>query len=412
LPPIKDIGLGSPTGLTFGYHARFPAKYQEAFFMCDWTYGKLYAAHLSPEGSAYKAETEVFLSGTPLALTDIVVNPKDGAMYFAVGGRGGQSALYRVSYVGTESTAPSKGDNGGAELRNLRHQLEAFHGKQDPKAIEFAWPYLAHDDRFIRFAARVAIEHQPVDQWKELALKETQPVAAINALLALVRATAQDPITFRNQGKAGGKKGGGLGGKGAGGPAGISGWSLTEAIPGIEMKTPLLGALDRIDVSKLTEPQISDLLRVYSIIFNRLGQPDRATRNRLIRRFDPLLPSKIYTLNFDLCQFLAYLEAPGVVEKGVKLMSQTNVKEEQMGFAWSLAYVETGWTTALRKEYFDWYTVKAAKYRGGNKYSQIVGTLKQTALSHLTADERKALNFGPAPAPVLDTLLIERNLGP
>jgi hypothetical protein len=214
-----------------------------------------------------------------------------------------------------------------------------------------------------------------------------------------------------HQGKAGGKKGGGFGGKG-GGPARIAGWSLTEAIPAIEMKTPLLEALDRIDVSKLTEAQVSDLVRVYALVFNRLGQPDRATRNRVIRHFDPLFPAKSYTVNFDLCQLLAYLEAPGVAEKGVNLMAQTNVKEEQMGLAWPLAYVETGWTPALRKEYFDWYTVKAAKYRGGLKYSQIVGTLRQTALSHLTADERKALNVGLAPTPLPNTAWVDRTRGP
>jgi hypothetical protein len=411
LPPIKDIGLGSPTGVTFGYGAKFPAKYQEAFFICDWTYGKLFAAHLTPDGAAYKADVELFLSGTPLALTDIVVSPKDGAMYFTVGGRGGQSALYRVSYVGQESTAPSKGDNSGADLRNLRHKLESFHGKADPSAVAFAWPYLDHEDRYIRFAARVAIEHQDVKEWKELALKETKPAAAINGLLALVRATAHDPITFKNQAKkgaAGAKKGGGMGGgmggKGGIAAGGIAGWSLTETIPGIDMKAPLLAALDRIDLTSLTEPQTSDLIRVYSIVFNRLGQPDRATRNRVIRRFDPLLPAKSYNLNFDLCQLLAYVEAPGLAEKAVKLMAQTKSKEEQMGFAWPLAYLETGWTPQLRKEYLDWYSIKAAKYKGGNKYSQIVGTMRQTALSHLTASERKMLNIGLAPAAPADAL--------
>src|SRR5262249_39566475 len=63
LPPILDIGPGSPTGMTFGYGARFPAKYQEALFMCDWSYGKLYAVHLTPESSAYRAEAEEFLNG-------------------------------------------------------------------------------------------------------------------------------------------------------------------------------------------------------------------------------------------------------------------------------------------------------------------------------------------------------------
>ena len=44
----------------------------------------------------------------PLPLTDIVVNPKDGAMYFAIGGRNTMSGLYRVTYVGKESTATSQ----------------------------------------------------------------------------------------------------------------------------------------------------------------------------------------------------------------------------------------------------------------------------------------------------------------
>ena len=88
LPPVVNIGPGSPTGVAFGYGAKFPAKYQDALFICDWSYGKLYAVHLTPEASDYKAELEEFVTGTPLPLTDLVVNPKDGAMYFAIGGRG------------------------------------------------------------------------------------------------------------------------------------------------------------------------------------------------------------------------------------------------------------------------------------------------------------------------------------
>jgi hypothetical protein len=56
-------------------------------FLCDWSFGKLYAVHLKPGGASYTGTAEEFVTGQPLALTDIVVNPKDGAMYFAVGGR-------------------------------------------------------------------------------------------------------------------------------------------------------------------------------------------------------------------------------------------------------------------------------------------------------------------------------------
>ena len=51
LPAAVDIGPGSPTGVTFGYGAKFPAKYQEALFINDWSYGKLYAVHLEPDGA-------------------------------------------------------------------------------------------------------------------------------------------------------------------------------------------------------------------------------------------------------------------------------------------------------------------------------------------------------------------------
>ena len=99
---VVDIGPGSPTGITFGYGAKFPEKYREALFISDWSFGKLRAVHLRPEGASYTAEVEEFISGEPLPVTDVVINPNDGAMYLAVGGRGAQSALYRVTYPGGE----------------------------------------------------------------------------------------------------------------------------------------------------------------------------------------------------------------------------------------------------------------------------------------------------------------------
>ena len=43
VPAVFNVGPGSPTGITFGYGAKFPAKYQDSLFICDWSYGKLYA---------------------------------------------------------------------------------------------------------------------------------------------------------------------------------------------------------------------------------------------------------------------------------------------------------------------------------------------------------------------------------
>ncbi len=136
VPAIFNVGPGSPTGMCFGYGGRFPAKYQDALFMCDWSYGKLYALHPTPQGAAYKADIEDFLNGSPLPLTDVVVNPNDGALYFTIGGRKTQSGLYRVTYSGKESTDPSKSGTEPGPLHGVRRQLEAFHGRQDAKAVD------------------------------------------------------------------------------------------------------------------------------------------------------------------------------------------------------------------------------------------------------------------------------------
>src|SRR5690606_29404292 len=105
LPSVVDIGLGSPTAVFFGYGGRMPERYAEAFFICDWAYGRILAVHLRPEGASYAAETETFIAGRPLNVTDGCIGP-DGALWFLTGGRGTQSGLYRVSYEG-EMEPPS-----------------------------------------------------------------------------------------------------------------------------------------------------------------------------------------------------------------------------------------------------------------------------------------------------------------
>jgi putative heme-binding domain-containing protein len=348
LPPVVDIGPGSPTGITFGYGAKFPAKYQEALFLCDWSYGKLYAVHLAPASSTYKGVVEEFISGTPLPLTDIAVNPKDGALYFAIGGRRTHSGLYRVTYTGEESTEASAGDDSGEEARTLRRKLEAFHGRKDPGAVEAAWPYLGHADRFIRYAARVAIEHQDAKSWQDRALAEKEPQAALTALLALARA---------------GDKG---------------------------LQPRLLDALDRLDWERLSTAQKLALLRVYGLAFIRMGAPDAATAARVVGRFDPLFPAGGRELNSELCKLLVSLQAPGAAAKGMALLARAPTQEEQMDYATSLRKLRAGWTPALREAYFSWFP-RAAHYKGGASFEGFLREIRADAVATLSPSEKAAL---------------------
>jgi putative heme-binding domain-containing protein len=368
-PAVVDIGPGSPTGVTFGYGAKFPQRYQEALFICDWSYGKLYAVHLEPKGSAYKGTFEEFVSGTPLPLTDVVIRPDDGALYFTIGGRGTQSGLYRVTYTGADPSPPTplpQGERGeeaaATAARALRAKLESFHGKEDPAAIATAWPHLSSSDRYIRSAARVAIEHQSPVAWREKALAETNPVAAIQSLLALVRVNASDPFHL------------------------LPGSPPADG----QLQADIVAALDRIAWDELTDSQRLDLLRVYAVLFNRLDPPDASARENLIAKFDALYPAKSRELNAELCNLLVYLEAPNVTEKTLKLLAAAPTQEEQMEYARALRVLKTGWTLDQRKEYFNWF-LKAANYKGGNSLKGFFRIMRDDAIATLSPEEKTAL---------------------
>jgi hypothetical protein len=125
---VLDMGPGSPTGMSFGYGSGFPAEYQERLFVCDWTFGTIFAVEMSESGSSYKGRKMEFLHGSPLNIAAMRFGP-DGAMYFVTGGRTTASRLYRVRYTGgkREGFVRSRGVE-EAEKRALRHRLERWHG--------------------------------------------------------------------------------------------------------------------------------------------------------------------------------------------------------------------------------------------------------------------------------------------
>lgn len=347
LPAVVDIGPGSPTGVAFGYGAKFPAKYQDALYICDWSYGKMYAVHLAPNGGGYTGVAEEFMSGAPLPLTDIEVSKKDGAMYVSVGGRKVQSGLYRVTYTGGDSLSPSP----QAEEKPLvRRTLEAFHGKQDPKAVEAAWPSLNDADRQTRFAARIALEHQPVASWKDKALNESNPRAALTALMALARSSGGDKA----------------------------------------LQQPILAALNKIDFKALKGIDRVTLIRDYALAFTRMGEPDASTKESLIKHLAPLFPTNDPALNRDLCEVLVYLGDSGIVAKAEPLVNGSPTQEEQIDYARILRFAKTGWTKELRADYFRWF-LRAANYKGGASFDLFIGEIKQNALSIMTEEEKLAI---------------------
>jgi putative heme-binding domain-containing protein len=419
VPPILNVGPGSPTGVCFGYGTKFPQKYRDAFFICDWSYGKLYAVHLTPEGSAYKANMEEFLSGTPLPLTDIVVNPTDGAMYFTIGGRRTKSGLYRVTYTGSVAAGEETyiEYKHTADARKIRKSLEKFHGVKDPQAVDLAWQQLASPDRFMQFAARTALEFQDSKLWREKAISEKDPVKAIHAILALARVSAPCPEHTKEK----------------------------KVVGDAELQGQMLSRLSKIQFTKLTDQEKLDLLRTYEVVFNRFGVPGTGHGHveNLIHQLEPAFPDKNRFVNGEMCQVLIALtkldewdkkledlkakaekatgeekvkleaqwketavkrealhnEASSVASKTMKLLREAPTQEEQLEYILLLRVLKNGWTLELHKEYFTWF-LKTANYKGGESLQGFTRMIKADAVASLTMDELTALkdiiNANPA----------------
>ncbi len=349
---VVDIGMGSPTGVEFGYGTKFPAKYQQALFIEDWTYGKIYAVHLQPQGASYTASFETFAEGRPFPVTDLTVNPKDGCLYVTIGGRKTQSGLYRIRYTGEESTAaaPKTVNEAAAKARSLRHQLEAFHTKQDPQAVAFAWPHLGNPDRAIRYAARVAVERQPLDQWQAKALAETRIEALIQASIALARAASHLPDAEKRA-----------------------------------LQTQILGRLNSLPLERMTEERTLDACRAYQLAFIRLGgMPDAAMVKKVVAKVDPLMPAGSEFVNREAMKLLVYLEAPDAATKGMSQLVEARTQQEQMFYVFTLRTLKTGWTTAARRGFFGWLNYAAKNGRGGNSFVKFLQQIREDAQANMT----------------------------
>lgn len=380
LPPVINIGQGSPTNLIHLKDAKFPAKYKNTLLAFDWSYGIIHGINLKPSGSTYTADREEFLSGLPLPLTDGAIGP-DGALYFLTGGRRLESDLYRVYYSGNESTAPVAAVPINA-ANALRRSLEKFHtGGPNPAAVATAWPQLKNPDRFIRYAARLALEHQPVAEWQDLALNEKDPVASTQALISLIRM-----------------------GKG-------------------DKQNEIIGSLLKINYKVLSESQKIDVLRAFELAFLRMGMPSEANKAKIIAYLNPNYPGGTAELNRMLSKNLLYLDAPGAIQKTLTLMklkdepgstanmlaSATNSSDlilrstqyggdiaatltklppmQQTYYANVLTMAKKGWTPADQETYFKWF-YNAFNYKGGNSYVGFIDRMRKLALKNVPDNKR------------------------
>jgi putative heme-binding domain-containing protein len=374
LPAVVNIGRGSPTGVKFGTRSNFPEKYKSAFFVMDWTYGRILAVHIHPKGASYTAsnplpsrydidepsaseDVEVFVSGKGLPVTDLEFG-KDGAMYFTVGGRGTQAGLYRVSYVGSEKPGVIAFVASGPAMtaRHERRLLEL--NAHTASSWIAALSSVNYEDRCGVFAARIALESIPLEWLRPRALSEANPKAGITALLALARVGSQSD------------------------------------------QEPLLKALTKFPLDSLDDEWKLNKLRVIEVSLMRQGRPSEEMVKLGIEKLSRQFPAKSFDLNRELSQLLVWLDAPDVVEKTLALMRGTSDHAEQIWYANVLREAKQ-WTPAQREQYFAWFNA-AADYKGGNSAGKFILRIREEALKRVPDAEREHLAalFENKPTPV------------
>ncbi|QDU91372.1 Cytochrome c [Pirellulimonas nuda] len=349
-PPAVEIGPGSPTGIAFGYETHFPEPYRSALFAADWSHGRIFAVHLeqSPETLMYGGTFETFATDTPLPTTDLAVNPEDGALYYTTGGRGVQSALWRI--VAEEPVAvvepvdgslPRSDELSGAASRpnetllgpvrvefvgpapvdlspEMMQQalwriihLAALGGEQSSGGIESVLRGLKDSSRLVRHTARVALERLPLSRYREGLLSSPQPDDSIDAYLALARA---------------GDKG--------------------DAPRVFEV-------LSRRDWNALDPIGRTALLRTYGVLISRYGLPDANTQAAVADQLRQEFPTGDATVDTAAAAVLMTLGDDPSVAAVVGLLEKTSLETEKIDYAHALTVAKTGWTPELRRRYFE-----------------------------------------------------------
>ncbi len=480
LPPVDDLGRGSPVGVEFYQHYAYPEQYLDGFLQGDWSRGRVVFSQFVHDGATYRVEGEPFdfVYGEPLNVTDLEVGP-DGLVYFTMGGRDTQGGFYRVSYKGhqanwdalpkegilavarqpqplsawshaaLESKREEMGDVWGAELQALAldataewrdrvsalYLLQRFtprpdaillgkllddedfrvraaaayvvglHGSDRAKAlaarsirdshplvqrrgaeslvrmglsrdsepfapVEDIYALLGSDDRFVRWAGRVALEHTPRDGWKDLVANESGLAAAPEGLLALTR-TASSPL---------------------------------------ELEPVFENALSMLKRSGLAANDELRLLRVFHLACIELENGCRESlRSQVYDVVAARFPAQDERLNREYARTMAYSGRPEAIAEILAAMPGGDENTQlQVHYAYCLREIDSGWTAEQKDTLIGWFET-AREWRGGASYPGFINRLFDSSLSFFSEQEKQmAYQRIPEYAPITDAEVLAR----
>ncbi|AMV39655.1 PVC-type heme-binding CxxCH protein [Planctomyces sp. SH-PL62] len=210
-------------------------------------------------------------------------------------------------------------------------------------------PLLADPDRFIRFAARTAIEHAGPERFRDAITAVDGPRARIEGMLALVRASRLD-----------------------------------EAIQADLLDRELVLLRETLD------PALQlDLLRLIQLTY--LLGPHKAEAPASVEfrpRLLAMLSDKVDTpVNREVAKLLAFLDEPKAVPALLDHQDAVADSVSQIHDAYCLRAIKQGWDAEGKQRYWAWFD-RASAWDGGYSYLGFLDMMAREWLPVLTAEER------------------------
>ncbi|MFT4588797.1 MAG: putative heme-binding domain-containing protein [Candidatus Binatia bacterium] len=381
-PTTLVIGKGSPTSVKFGTKSGFPDRYKNSLFVMDWTYGRIFAVHMTPRGASYAAKAEPFLRGRPANVTDLDFGP-DGAMYFVTGGRGTQSGLYRVTWAGSDQQPVRPGKHAIARARQSmlsrgeRRIIET--GSRDPSSSSLGIDDVFTQDPWLRAPHRrtfdaISFSDMRRDEHIFRLLFQSQLPGGLNenGFFLLDSSLETQLSAARN-------------------------WPAQE-LPWVA------NALNGLHLHRFPPGPTLETLRIYEIVLLRMPELAPNLKSMISAKLLALFPSRHADVNRELAKLLIQLEAADAVPRTMKLMEAATEQRERFHYLFLLRDASNGWTDELRERYFIALR-QTSEFRGGAGLPKFLKQIKDDALAAVpnpAARPRYAALMNENRAPKLD----------
>jgi putative heme-binding domain-containing protein len=260
----------------------------------------------------------------------------------------------------------------------VRRAAESLVRQAGEIPVEALLPVLAHPDRFVRYAARVGLEHADLSKHQSAILRLENPRAALEGLLALARATKLDTgaqgSLFRRQLEL-----------------------LQASLPPAEQ----LDLLRLIGVTYLRGPEGNK---------SALDLVSPALRSQLLPRLAPIGPNEALSpdLQRETARLLAFLDEPQAVPKILTAQAAAVAADDRataLFYAYCLRAMKNGWTPESKQRFWRFLDT-ASQWEGGFSYLGYLDFMTQDLLPHFSSEERATLLETAATSPFPARLLV------